>query len=110
MVRVDGGQGWVGLEHGGVHGGPRWRPVVLPHMRVGAGHRVVGPVAARRGWSCHPLRGAAAAPPVVPFFEEDLVLRVQHPVVTLAVLSALGQQFHEALVQREVVFFFFYFA
>ena len=49
------------------------------------------------------LYGASPPPPVVPFLEHDLVARVQHPVVALAVLSSLDGELHEALVQGEVV-------
>ena len=41
--------------------------------------------------------------PVIALFEHVLALRVERPVISLALSSALSRHFDEALVERQVV-------
>ena len=41
--------------------------------------------------------------PVIALFEHVLALRVERPVISLALSSALSRDFDEALVERQVV-------
>lgn len=87
---------WRRIRRGRGKNVPRERrqtvlPQGVPEKRLWIGRRrFVVPL--------HPL-----PPPVVPMLEHVLVLRIQGPVVPLALAASLSRHLHEALVQTEIV-------